>query len=468
MMIKTLYLPVFSNRLCGGSVARQAKGLAGKALKLDGLAAVVSRFVSAKLFAGVGQRERVFTPWITFCAFLGQVLQRGASCRDAVRRVQAWYLAAGSKVDVDGASGGYCQARKRLPVRVLRAVFEGLVNRGDDRAREQDRWQGRTVKVLDGCGLSMPDTGANRRVFPYAGGQKKGCGFPTGQFLGLFSLCTGHLVRFVVSSWKVHESPLARQVIGWIHKGEVLLTDRGFCNWMLICLFQRKGVDVVMRLHQSRKTGTGLVEWPKPRRQGPWEKSLWKELPETLKLRVVRFRVEVPGFRTDNIAVVTTLLDEAQYPDEAIDALIRLRWQVELNFRSIKTILGLDVLRTQTPAMIEKEILMQAIVYNLIRLLMPEAARQHDLPPSRLSFKGTVSTLRAFAHLFAASCSRSSQHFENLLLTLASDPVPFRPDRSEPRAVKRRPKNYQLLTKPRHLMRVSKSRRQKQTEKPLN
>jgi hypothetical protein len=461
MKINTLYLPGFSHRLCGGSVGRQAERLAGKALKLDGLAAVVSRFVPAKLFDGAGERERVFTPWITFCAFLGQVMQRGASCRDAVRRVQAWHLAAGSAVSVDGASGGYCQARGRLPVRVLRAAFEKLVRHGDSRARREDRWLGRTVKVLDGCGLSMPDTDANRAVYPYAGGQKPGCGFPTGQLVGLFSLCTGHLVRFVVSSWKAHEAPLARQVIGWVHQGEVLLTDRGFCNWALISLFQRKGVDVVMRLHQARKTGTGRVHWRKPQRQGPWEKSLWKELPKSLTLRVVRFRVEVPGFRTDHIAVVTTLLDEAKYPDGAIAGLFRLRWQVELNFRDIKTTLGLDVLRTQTPAMIEKEILLQAITYNLIRLLMLEAARQHDLPPSRLSFKGTVSTLRAFAPLFALSASLASQRFEDLLLALASDPVPLRPDRSEPRAVKRRPKVYQLLTKPRHHMLVSKSRRQK-------
>ncbi|AHF92923.1 transposase IS4 [Opitutaceae bacterium TAV5] len=461
MRINTLYLPGFSHRLCGGRLGRQAERLSGKALKLDGLAAVAGRFVPAKLFDGAGERERVFTPWVTFCAFLGQVMQRGASCRDAVRRVQAWYLAAGGAAGVDDSSAGYCQARRRLPVQVLRAAFGQLARHGDTRARQADRWQGRTVKVLDGCGLSMPDTAANRKVFPYAGCQRKGCGFPTGQFLGLFSLCTGHLVRFVVSSWKAHEAPLARQVIGWVHPGEVLLTDRGFCNWALIALFRRKGVDVVMRLHQGRKTGTGPVCWPKPQRQGPWEKSLWKELPAGLPLRVVRFRVRVPGFRTDHIAVVTTLLDEAMYPDAAIAGLFRLRWQVELNFRSIKTTLGLDVLRTQTPAMIEKEILMQAIVYNLIRLLMLEAARQHDVPPSRISFKGTVSTLRAFAPLFAACSPQASTRLGDLLLALASDPLPFRPDRSEPRCLKRRPKGYQFMTRPRHQMCVSISRRQK-------
>lgn len=456
-----LYLPGFSHRLCGRRSRGAAEQLAGTALKLDGLAALIARFVPTSVFAGAGKRDRVFTPWVTFCAFLGQVLQRGASCRDAVRRVQAWHLSAATQVDVDGATGGYCQARDRLPLQVLRAAFERLVQHCDRRARKVDLWQGRTVKVVDGCGLSMPDTDANRKAFPYAGGQKKGCGFPTGQLLGLFSLATGHLVKFVVSSWKAHEAPLTRQLVGWVHQGEVLLADRAFSNWGLIGLFQRKGVDVVMRLHQARKTGTGRVRWRKPQRKDRWQKALWDELPKSLELRVVRFRVEVPGFRTEHIAVVTTLLDETEYPDAAIADLFRRRWQVEINFRDIKTTLGLDVLRTRTPSMIEKEIQLQAIAYNLVRLLMLEAACQHDVPPCRLSFKGTVSTLRAFAHLFATSAREASLRYEELLLALAADPVPLRPDRSEPRAVKRRPKVYQLMTKPRHLMRVSKSRRQK-------
>jgi hypothetical protein len=395
MMSKALYLPDFSNRMCGRRGSAQAARLSKSALKLDGLAAVVARFIPPDLFAAVGKRDRIFPPWITFCAFLGQILQRGASCRDAVRRVQAWYLADGSNQVVDDATGGYCQARSRLTLDVLRSAFTALVNRLDQRSRKQDRWYGKVVKVIDGGGISMPDTAANRKTYPYAGGQRKGCGFPTGQIVGLFSLGTGHLVKFALSSWKSGETPVARQLIGWIHRGEVLLADRGFCNWAFISLLHRKGVDVVMRLHHARKTGTGQVCWLKPQRKAGWEKCLWAELPASLTLRVVRFRVEVPGFRTDHIAVVTTLLDQTKYPDHAVAELYLRRWQVELNFRDIKTSLGLDVLRTHTPAMIEKEVHLQAIAYNLVRILMLEAARQHDLPPDRLSFKGTSSTLRA-------------------------------------------------------------------------
>ena len=465
---RTLFLSGFSSRLFGRRAEAEARRLREKARRLDGLAAIVARFIPGGLFDNpAGKRDRVFTPWVTFCAFLGQVLQRGSSCQDVVRRVQAMYLALGDDT-VDDATGGYCQARKRLSVDVLRSAFRRLAQWCAARVRKEDLWQGRIVKVMDGCGLSMPDTDANRAVYPYAGGQKPGCGSPTGQLLGLFSLCTGHLVRFVVTSWKPHEAPLARQLVGWVNKGEVLLADRAFSNWGLIALFKNKGVDVVMRLHQARRTGTGRVKWRKPQRQGPWEKTLWKDLPGELELRVVRFQVEVPGFRTEQIALVTTLLDEAAYPDAALADLFRRRWQVELFFRDIKTTLGLDVLRTRTPEMIEKEILLQAIAYNLVRALMLEAATQHDVPPFRLSFKGTVGVLQAFAPLFNPATKGAAQRYEDLLLALAAAPVPPRPGRSEPRAVKRRPKSYQMLTKPRREMCVSKSRRQKLPINPLN
>jgi len=457
MRNNTLYLPGFSQRLCGRRQRSGTQRLLAQASKLDGLAAVVARFIPEGVFAGIGQRNRVFTPWVTFCAFLGQVLQRGTSCRDAVRRVQAWHMAT-SRVDLDGNTSGYCQARQRLPLAVLRAALDRLARWCAERTRPADLWQGRVVKVMDGCGLSMPDTADNRAVYPYASGQKPGCGFPTGQLVGLFSLPTGHLERFVLSSWKAHEAPLARQLVDWVAPGEVILADRAFCSWALLALFQQRGVDVVMRLHQARAHQTGQVAWPKPQRPKSWDQQQWADLPEKLALRVVRFRVEVPGFRTDEITFVTTLLDKKQYPDALLADLFRRRWQVELCFRDLKTTLGLDVLRTQTPDLVEKEIHLQAIAYNLVRALMLAAAKQHDVPPSRLSFKGTVSTLRAFAPLFAPAQPHAAQRYQELLLALAADPLPHRPNRVEPRAVKRRPKCYQLLTRPRHLMIVSSSR----------
>ena len=195
--------------------------------------------------------------------------------------------------------------------------------------------------------------------------------------------------------------------------------------------------------------------------EGGWTKSLWTELPEEIVVRIVRFRVAVPGFRTQEVVLVTTLLDEKAYPDSAVAELYRRRWAVELCFRDIKTTLGLDVLRCRTPELIEKEIWLQAIAYNLIRALMLEAAWTHQVQLERLSFKGTLDTLRQWTPLFAPTMFAFKRAREELLRVIAADQLLPRPNRSEPRAVKRRRKSYQLLTKPRSEMVVSPSRNMK-------
>lgn len=457
----TLYLPGFSHRLCGRRTQSDAGRLGSEAEALDGLAAVVGRFIPAKTFALAGeQRERVYTPWVTFIAFLGQVLSRGSACREAVRRVQAWRVAL-KRAAPDDSTSAYCQARARLSRAMLREAHEQIGGWIERRTKEAWRWCGRSVKVLDGCGLSMPDTAENRARWPYAGGQKAGCGFPTAQMVGLFCLATGRLVRFALDTWKAHEIPLARQLIGWIAEGEIVLTDRGFCGWGFIALLQRKGVDVVMRAHQARRLQGRRMTWAKPQRPETWTKSLWQELPDQLAVRIVRFRVSVPGFRTEEVVLVTTLLDEQAYPDAALVALYRRRWAVELFFRDIKTTLSLDVLRCQSPELVEKEVWLQAIAYNLVRALMLEAAWAHGVERERLSFKGTVDTLRQWTPLFAPTMFAFKRARQELLRIIAADQVPDRPNRSEPRVRKRRPKSYQLLTRPRRQMVVSPSRAMK-------
>lgn len=460
-MAKTMFLPGFSHQLTGRPSGVATGKVQRRAERLDGLAALVGRFIGKEVFApGEDERQRVYTPWVTFVAFLGQVLTRGSACREAVRRVQAWCVAERRAVPNENTSA-YCQARARLKVETLRAAHEEVGGWIERHSQNTWRWCERAVKVLDGCGVSMPDTDENRDEFPYAGRQKPGCGFPTAKLVGLFCLATGRLVRFALDSWKTHEIPLARELMAWIQPGEIVLTDRGFCGWGFIALLQRKGVDVVMRAHQARKLKGRRMNWAKPGRDESWTKSLWDELPEEIAVRIVRFKVSVPGFRTQEVVLVTTLLDEKAYPDEAIAQLYRRRWAVELCFRDIKTTLGLDVLRCQSPELVEKEVWLQAIAYNLVRALMLEAAWTHTVELDRLSFKGTVDTLRQWTPLFAPSMFAFKRAREELLRVIAADSVPLRPDRSEPRVRKRRAKNYQLLTKPRHDMVVSASRAQK-------
>lgn len=220
----------------------------------------------------------------------------------------------------------------------------------------------------------------------------------------------------------------------------------------------------MIRLHQARRVRTPryrswLEAWQKPQRKRGQSAQAWKKLPKELTIRLVRFRIEVRGFRTRRVIVATSLLDEKAFPDSAIAELYRLRWQVELHYRQIKTNLALDVLRGLSPAMIERELWLHALAYNLVRALLLETSLAHKVPIARLSFKGTLDALQAWSERALVSRRHRRHARRTLLARLAADLVPLRPGRYEPRARKRRPKDYQLLTKPRHRMRVSPSRR---------
>lgn len=219
----------------------------------------------------------------------------------------------------------------------------------------------RVGRQLDGTGFSMPDTPANHRQWPYAGGQKPGCGFPTGKLVGLFCLHTGRLLCFAQSSWKSHDLSLADRLLAALHAGEVLLADRAYCSWTFLAQLLAQKVDFVMRLHQGRTVSTRRYRswsevWKKPQRRHSQSLREWKKQPAQLRLRLVRFHVHAPGFRTKNIIVVTSLLDKKAFPDSAIAQLYMRRWQIELHYRQIKTNLALDVLRGRTPQMIEREL----------------------------------------------------------------------------------------------------------------
>ena len=416
--------------------------------------------------AGTGSRRRIFSSEVTFWAFLFQVLCPGCACREVVRKVQAW--SRGGRALAAGTAA-YCMARARLPLAMLEGLFSTLAATLQRRVLDGERWLGRRrVKILDGTGLSMPDTPANQNRWPQPGGQKPGCGFPVLRMAGLFCMASGALLRYAFGSKHDQENHLAQRVLDGLDQGDVLLADRGFCSYGLIGVLLARGVDCVMRLHQrrphdlrqGRRLGPGdrLVQWTRPcdpRRNDPWAAQR-HTLPASLPVRLVAFRVEVPGFRTEAVTLATTLLDPNAYPAEDLAELYRARWNIELRYREIKTTMGAEVLRCQSPAMIEKELCLHAIACNLIRCVMQEAAHRHDMKLGRLSFKGTLDTVRHFAdaiHAAAGRPLRQRQLYENLLQLIASDPLPWRPNRSEPRARKRRPKQYQLLNKPRDQMR---------------
>jgi hypothetical protein len=272
------------------------------------------------------------------------------------------------------------------------------------------------------------------------------------------------MLGFVEASWKTHDVKLAEQLLGAVKAAEVWVADRGYCSWFFLALLLQKKADFVIRLHHARKVrkgpcGSWLEQWAKPGRDKRRPSRFWKKLPEALTVRLVRFKGRTRQGVIKKITVVTSLLDEKMFPDFAIAQLYAQRWQIELHYRQIKTNLSLDILRCLTPKMIEKELWMHAIAYNLVRLLLLETSLRHDVPLDRLSFKGALDALHAWADRLPRSRSARTRALDALFSALAADLVPFRPHRNEPRARKRRPKSYQLLTKPRHKMRVSDSRR---------
>ena len=313
----------------------------------------------------------------------------------------------------------------------------------------------------------MPDTAANQQSWPQPSTQKEGLGFPCMKLAGIFSLASGGLEDYAAGTLHQHESVLFRSLWEGLDKGDILLGDRGFCSYAAMAGLARHGIDSVMRLHQARKVDfregqrlgadDRLITWNKPQRTEAWSREEWEALPGSLSLRLIRLYVSTPGFRTREVTLVTTLSDAKAYPADAIRALYAQRWEVDLHFHQIKILLGLDILRCKSPELIEKETLMHLIAYNLIRLLMQQAASTHGADLGRISFKGTLDTVRHFAaaiHAARATPRKQDALIDEMLAIIASDCVPERPGRSEPRAKKRRAKNYHLLTKPRSEMTV--------------
>jgi hypothetical protein len=408
-------------------------------------------------------RDRLFSPLVTVATSLAQALDPDHSLRQAVARLVAHRAAAGLP-PCSADTRAYRKARQRLP----EGVWAELTRRtGRDLLLDSPPrwgWRGRDVKVVDGTTLSLPDTPANQKAYPQPDSQRPGLGFPQVRLVALFCLATGAVLDAALGPPKgkhTGETALFRTLHHHLHDGDVLLADRYFCGYFHLALVQRRGADVVMRLHQRRQAdfrrgrrlgrGDHVVTWHKPQQRPDWlDADTFARLPATLTLRELRLRVPGRSCRSREVLVVTTLLDARAYPKQSIAELYRQRWHAELDLRSLKTFLQMDVLRGQSPAMVRKEVWAHLLAYNLIRKVMAQAAQEHEVLPRRLSFKGAVQTLNAFAESLRACAAGDLEALCRILLAaIARHGVGDRPGRLEPRRKKRRAKPYPLLNKPR-------------------
>jgi hypothetical protein len=413
--------------------------------------------------AGVPFRDRLFSPAVTLWAFLSQVLDHDHSCRQVMARLFAWLVSQGRRPR-SADTGAYCKARARFPEAALRHLARDTGRQPLGQAPAAWLWKGRVVKLVDGTGVSMPDTPANQKEYPQHPRQKPGCGFPLMRLVVLFSLAVGTALDAAMSRYQgkgTGELALFRSLGDALDRGEVLLADRGFCSYFVAAAALARGADVVLRLHGSRAVnfqagrrlgpGDKLVWWKKTARPAWMGKQEYEDLPKELKLRAVRVRVPQRGFRTKEVLVVTTLHDPAQARAAEIAQLYRARWQAELDLRSLKQALQMDVLRGQSPDIVRKEVWAHLLAYNVVRGLMAQAAREAGVRPRELSFTGALQTLNAFLPYLGAAAGEAewSGLWGEMVRAIGQHRVGDRPDRYEPRAVKRRPKNYNRLNEPR-------------------
>ena len=410
------------------------------------------------------EEDGVYTPALTLWAFLSQVLHSGVerSCEAAVDRLRTLCVALSIRVPSPD-SGAYCRARSKLSEDVLRRLTYQVADDLETAVPKNWLWYGRHVKNVDGSTLQVPDTEKNQEQWPQSSRQKPGLGFPMLRICAILSLATGALCGFAEGPYKgkeTGETALLRSMFDRLQAGDVLLGDSCFCSFFMIALLQKRGVDVLFRQHQRRITnfrkgqrlGTNdhIVRWPKPQRPTWMDEATYAELPEEIVVRELASDVNIPGFRTREVIVVTTMTKAKRYSQEALGDLFRQRWHVELDLRSIKVHMNMEDLRCKWPEMVRKEIWTHCLAYNLIRKTMAQAAHVHERTVRSISFSGALQAIAGvMGQASVADEELLGRLAEEKLESIASRKVGHRPDRVEPRAVKRRTQKQKLLTKPR-------------------
>lgn len=408
-------------------------------------------------------RKRILDPVTTIHAFLTQVLHGNTACTELPHLTGKQFSAA-----------AYAKARSRLPLALFNSLVERVTESLYSEQQASGLWHGHRTWHLDGSSFSMADRPELQKAFGQPGNQKEGCGFPVAHFLALFNADTGFLQRVIPSPLRTHDMANAADIHPEMREGDILVADRGFASFAHLALVCQRKLHAVFRGHQRQivnfrpgrkhKTKTKgskglptsrwlkrlgehdqLVEYVKPAEKPKWmSQDDYDALPETLVVREIRFTIKEPSCRTKIVTVVTTLLDPVRYPASDIAELYRCRWGIETNLRHLKTTMKMEVLHCHSVNGVLKELAIYALVYNLVRIVMLEAARRQEVPVDRISFVDALRWLRT---------AKLGTPLPKLVVN------PHRPNRSEPRVIKRRPKPYDLMTKPRDKLRKGLSRK---------
>jgi len=409
---------------------------------------------------GISYRNRLYTPIITLWMWLHQVLNKDKSCKNAVSRVVS-SLAAHTPPSAN--TGAYCKARERTKeILVMR-----LLHHTGKQLHQQDQilWHGHRVCVTDGSTVTMSDTQENQAQYPQLKSQADGCGFPIINITAVFCLFTGALLESTIAPLCVHEINLFRSMYQYLRTGDIVLGDQLYGTYADICLTKERMIDSVFRIHWRRKTDfrrgkivgcyDHIVQWSKPSFCSRGLSSdLYRRLPDEVTVREVRYKVEVKGFRPNEITLATTLLDSEEYSKEELAQLYEMRWNVEIDLRHLKTTMRMEHLPNKTPHMVRNELYMHLLAYNLVRILMFQAGVTYQVTPVRLSFQATIQHLLNFSGELAHESEPETRQriHKELMYSISKERLSNRPERLEPRLKKRRPKSYGWLKKPRKQM----------------
>jgi hypothetical protein len=417
---------------------------------------------------GVKYRDRVFSPVTTIWGFLSQVLSEDHSCRDAVSRIIAHRAARGDAA-CSPCTASYCNARSRIVTGVLSTLAKRTAEELQKSIADQWKWNGRSVFIVDGSSVSMPDTPENQRMYPQPPTQAPGVGFPLARIAVLLSLATGACHDLEMAPYKgkgTGEKTLFRRMYATLSPGDVVVADALFDDYFIICeLFKRK-IDIVARVQHERvdtqiaesSPEGDIVVWHRPNKPRGMTGEKYRSYPKTFVMRLVRVDARDKNNRVKRFKVLTTILN-VSVDAKQIGDLFERRWEGEVDIRSIKCTMQMDILRCKTPEMVHKEIWTHLLAYNLLRTVMAVAADENDIEPRKISFKGAKQALTAFTpKIEAARAENRAALIDAMITTIAYHRVGNRPGRWEPRARKRRPRKATRLMQPRHIAKLPENR----------
>lgn len=425
---------------------------------------ILSSDVIVKSLNEVVYRERYnfYPPDVTLLAFLSQVLDADHSLEAAVSRVIAFHLSQGRQEDISSNTAAYSKARSKFPEEVISNLACESAAQLEEAVPNDWLWNKlHRLKLIDGSTVSMPDTPENQAMYPQPDSQKAGVGFPIARIVTVISCATGAVLDLAIGPYsgkQTGEHALLRQLMHVFKKGDVVLGDCYYASFFLIAMLVKMGVDVILPIHSARdcdfRFGKRLgkkdhiAQWIKPIKPEWMDQETYDNMPGNISIREISIKRCRKGFRAKERIIVTTFLDPGYVSKNDLDQLYTCRWWIELDLRSIKDTLQMNILRGKTPQMVHKEIWAHLLAYNMIRKIMAEAAYFYDKKPRELSFKLALHVIKSFRESGILSVS-DKKIYVALLKSIVRKRIGNRPGRQEPRMVKRRPKAFPRLQKSR-------------------